>query len=88
MLRCTTGQRTPLGGYIPEDIEEEIDLYPIPFDERQIQGIEPLDGEAVAVHCLRSSSLLVGELLVNDHDDDDELSCYTFSGDMDYSIHI
>ena len=91
ILRCRTGQRTPLGGYIPVDWEEEIDVYPIPFDERQIQGIEPLDCEFVAVHCLRSSSMLVGELLIDDHDDNDELTCYTFSGDIFYyptGIHV
>ena len=91
ILRCRTGQRTPLGGYIPFDMEEEIDVYPIPFHERQIQGIEPLDGESVAIHCLRSCSLLVGELIIDDHDDDDELTCYTFSGDCFYyptGIHV
>ena len=83
-LHCSAGQRTVFGGYIPEDMEEEIDVYPIPFDQRHIQGIDPLDGEEDAIHCLRTSSLLVDELLVDDHDDDDELTCYTFSGDTFY----
>ena len=83
-LHCSTGQRTVYGGYITEDIEDVVDVYPIPFEDCHLQKFDDCDEAPIVIHCLRTSSMLVGELLVYDVVGCDELLCYTHSGDIFY----